>query len=316
MKRLLWSVLFWTSLATAQVVGPGFVNYVTSAPSGACSQGSQMRVVLGSGSVYTCQSGTWAQVGGAGGSGTVTSVLGTANQINSDGSTTTPTLSLSSTLVTPGTFSLGGNVISNITVSKASARITINATSNTAAVVFTSDAGSPNGFSIYKHSGGTSTTGVLGIFDDALNNDVILINDSPGAGTVQFQNGPSPIFSNGLISNTFSTGAAGAGNCGANGTAASPSVVTCGTQAAGTFSCATNASAATCTVNTTAVTANSDIFVQEVSDANSRLSITCNTAPTVVPAILLASKIAATSFTINMPTIAANPACFNYWIVN
>lgn len=62
----------------AQVVGPGFVNYVTSAPSGACSQGVPMQVVLGSGAVYTCQSGTWGQVSG-GGSGTVSS--GTTNTL-------------------------------------------------------------------------------------------------------------------------------------------------------------------------------------------------------------------------------------------
>ena len=40
----------------------------------------------------------------AGGSGTVTSVLGTANQITSDGNTATPTLSLPSVLTLPGTI--------------------------------------------------------------------------------------------------------------------------------------------------------------------------------------------------------------------
>lgn len=108
---------------------------------------------------------------------------------------------------------------------------------------------------------------------------------------------------------------ASATNCAGVGTAASPSIVTCTAAAAGAFSCATNASASTCTVNTTAVTANSEIFVTEVASEGTRLSVTCNTAPSVVPAILVASKGTGT-FTINMPTIAANPACFDYHVVN
>lgn len=105
-------------------------------------------------------------------------------------------------------------------------------------------------------------------------------------------------------------------NCAAVGTAASPSVASCSAAPAGAFSCATNASAATCTINTTAVTANSVIIVQEVASEGTRLSVTCNTAPTVTPSILLASKSAGVSFTINMPTITTNPACFDYWIIN
>ena len=105
-------------------------------------------------------------------------------------------------------------------------------------------------------------------------------------------------------------------NCAAVGTAASPSVASCVAASSGAFSCATNASAATCTINTTAVTANSEIFVEEVADEGTRLSVTCNTAPTVTPAILLATKTAGTGFTINMPTITVNPACFDYYIVN
>jgi GH24 family phage-related lysozyme (muramidase) len=104
--------------------------------------------------------------------------------------------------------------------------------------------------------------------------------------------------------------------CAANGTAASPSVVSCSAAPAGAFSCATNASAATCTINTTAVTANSIIIVQEVADEGTPLGVTCNTTPTVTPAILLATHTAATGFTINMPTITTNPACFNYWVIN
>jgi hypothetical protein len=105
-------------------------------------------------------------------------------------------------------------------------------------------------------------------------------------------------------------------NCAATGSAANPSLVSCAAASAGAFSCDVAASAGTCVVSTTAVTANSQIFVQLVSDEGTRLGVTCNTSPTTVAAILVAAKVAATSFTINMPTIAANPACFDYWVVN
>ena len=116
-------------------------------------------------------------------------------------------------------------------------------------------------------------------------------------------------------SQTFSTGT----NCAAVGTAASPSVAACGSAAAGHFSCATNATGATCKVNTTAVTANSQIFVFESDTAatGTALGVTCNTSTDVLPtSLLLASSIAATSFTINLGTVTTNPACFSYQIIN
>ncbi len=108
-------------------------------------------------------------------------------------------------------------------------------------------------------------------------------------------------------------------NCAANGTAANPSVVSCSGAAAGMFSCSATASTGTCTVNTTAVTANSEISItQDAADGGaSQLNVTCNTGNvlnTTKP--LLAAKVAATSFTINLGTVTTNPACFEYTIVN
>lgn len=105
-------------------------------------------------------------------------------------------------------------------------------------------------------------------------------------------------------------------NCTATGTAANPSVVSCSAAPAGAFSCDVAASAGTCTVNTTAVTANSEIAVHLNSYTGARLGVTCNTAPTAVPAIYVSAISAGTSFTINMPTITVNPACFDFTIVN
>lgn len=105
-------------------------------------------------------------------------------------------------------------------------------------------------------------------------------------------------------------------SCAAVGTAASPSVVSCGTAATGVFACDVAASAATCTINTTAVTAKSTITVQGTTSENSRLGVTCNTAPTVFPGILIATKTAGTGFTMNMPTVTVNPPCFEFSITN
>lgn len=106
-------------------------------------------------------------------------------------------------------------------------------------------------------------------------------------------------------------------NCSATGTAANPSVASCSSAAAGSFSCATNASTGTCVVNTTAVTANSEIFVTQRSDTTTgtRLGVTCNaTLSTAITEITAVT--AATSFTINLGTITTNPECFSYLIVN
>lgn len=66
----------------------------------------------GGGSVKVVYQGFPTSPGG-GGSGTVTSVLGTTNQINSDGNTVTPTLSIPSTFIAPGTLTVdNGNGIS------------------------------------------------------------------------------------------------------------------------------------------------------------------------------------------------------------
>ena len=134
---------------------------------------------------------------------------------------------------------------------------------------------------------------------------------------------PHGIVVQGSAPSDFGTGVTTVGkigtntNCSATGTAANPSVASCANASAGSFSCATNASGGTCTVNTTAVTANSEIFITQRTDTTTgtRLSVTCNTGiSTVLPVITAVT--AATSFTINLGTITTNPECFSYYIVN
>jgi hypothetical protein len=147
-------------------------------------------------------------------------------------------------------------------------------------------------------NGTTLGTNPLQIFSDQIQLGANINLTSSGSSTVSFTQ---------YLTNT---------NCAAVGTTANPSVASCAAASAGAFSCATNASAGTCQVNTTAVTANSEITVTENSSEGTRLGVTCNTSPSVVPAIILASKNVGASFTINAPTFITNPACFDYVIIN
>jgi hypothetical protein len=136
-----------------------------------------------------------------------------------------------------------------------------------------------------------------------------------GGGTLAV---PGPIGGTTPAAGTFTT-LLTATNCKGNGTAANPSVVTCSAAAAGMFSCDPAASTGTCQVNTTAVTANSEIqIIQDAADGGaSQLNVTCNTAlvtPSAKPILL--SKNTGVSFTINLGTVAANPGCFEYTITN
>ena len=105
--------------------------------------------------------------------------------------------------------------------------------------------------------------------------------------------------------------------CAAKGSAASPSLVTCGAALAGLFSCATNASAATCVISTTAVTANSVIEIESDSSLGPALSVTCNTtADSALTAPRVSARSAGTSFTIALGTFTTNPECFSYLVIN
>lgn len=91
------------------------------------------------------------------------------------------------------------------------------------------------------------------------------------------------------------------------------SPATCGSAAAGSVAMATGGS--TLVVNTTAVTANSQIFVMEDQSLGTRLGITCNTG--TGRNYVISARTSGASFTIkssNNPV--TNKACLSYWIVN
>ena len=108
-------------------------------------------------------------------------------------------------------------------------------------------------------------------------------------------------------------------NCAAVGTSASPSVAACTAASAGSVSCAV--AQTSCQVTTTAVTANSEIFLSQREDTTTgtRLGVTCNTTPsTVVADQDITAVVAGTSFTFaqTAPAGGVNPNCWSYHIVN
>jgi hypothetical protein len=69
----------WAQLGGQDGLQPTItIQYVASAPSGTCGNFSPLTVVIGTGALYTCQSGHWAAAGGGGG---VTSFFGNTGNI-------------------------------------------------------------------------------------------------------------------------------------------------------------------------------------------------------------------------------------------
>lgn len=110
-----------------------------------------------------------------------------------------------------------------------------------------------------------------------------------------------------LQSGKYNTGT----NCSSS---AAPAV--CGSAAAGSVVVA--AAATTVTVNTTAVTANSQIFLAADDTLGTKLSVTCNsTLATLIGGLAITARTAGTSFQITSgATPAVNPLCISYFIVN
>lgn len=95
---------------------------------------------------------------------------------------------------------------------------------------------------------------------------------------------------------------------------ASPAV--CGSASAGSVVIA--AAGTTVTVNTTAVTANSQIFLAADDTLGTKLSVTCNsTLATLIGGLAITARTGGTSFQITSgATPAVNPLCLSYFIVN
>lgn len=95
---------------------------------------------------------------------------------------------------------------------------------------------------------------------------------------------------------------------------ASPAV--CTSAAAGSVALPTGTNP-TLTVNTTAVTSNSQIFLNVDEGLGTKLSVTCNTTLSTLTNPVVTARVNGTSFTFTIgAVIASNPACVSYFIVN
>ena len=126
--------------------------------------------------------------------------------------------------------------------------------------------------------------------------------------TVPGADAAGDIRSDGAGTLTINPGVKTATNCNSS---ASPAV--CAAASAGSVAIANPAT--TVVVNTTAVTANSQVFVFEDSSLGTRLGVTCNTS--TGRTYTVSARTAATSFTITASaTPGANNACLSYLVVN
>jgi hypothetical protein len=96
--------------------------------------------------------------------------------------------------------------------------------------------------------------------------------------------------------------------------ATSPAI--CGSASAGSFVIAP--STTTVTVNTTAVTANSQILLQPDTSLGSKLAVTCNADAAIANfAPIVSARTAGTSFAVTITgSVATSPACYSYVIFN
>lgn len=97
---------------------------------------------------------------------------------------------------------------------------------------------------------------------------------------------------------------------------ASPAV--CGSASAGNAALPTNAVSSSIQINTTAVTANSQIFYATDDTLGTKLGVTCNsTVATLVGGLTVSARNAGVSFTIsNNVAVVTNPLCISYHIIN
>jgi hypothetical protein len=121
------------------------------------------------------------------------------------------------------------------------------------------------------------------------------------------------VSSAGLVSGTGADCSGTATNCSSS---VSPAV--CGSAAAGSILIPTGTTSSTLTVNTSAVTANSQIFFYPDDSLGTRLSVTCNsTLATLAGGSFISARTPGTSFTITFNgTIVANGVCGSYLVVN
>jgi hypothetical protein len=169
-------------------------------------------------------------------------------------------------------------------------------------LVSTLPTGTTNGIGSLVFNGGLFNAGA-GIWGGPGPSPAVVINNgssfSPALPTINLVS----LANGGMTSSKYAT----ATNC-----SSAASLAVCGSAAAGSVAIATSLSSVV--VNTTAVTANSQIIVTFDSSLGTKLGVTCNT--TAQEPYISARK-AGTSFTISVGSnFSMYPGCFSYSIIN
>ena len=288
------------------------------------------------------------------GSGTVTSASFTGGLISVATPTTTPAFTVAGTsggipyFASASTWASSAALTANVLVkgggagaAPSNSSVTDNGTTVSTTETYLSAAGTGSApaysFNTQTGSGMYLVTGNSDIRLARQGADIIAISASPAGLQINGSNslvlcaaGFSPCDANfsRLSASVIGVGTGAVGNVGGSlesakyltgtncSSSASPAV--CGSAAAGSAALPTNAVSSSIVVNTTAVTANSQIFVQSDDTLSTKLGVTCNsTVATLVGGLTISARTAGTSFTIaNNVAVVTNPLCVNYWIVN
>lgn len=148
----------------------------------------------------------------------------------------------------------------------------------------------------------TNCTGGTG-HNYVLNDDLSTTSLDNSSGFYRYGgNGGNP---GALSSNLFATTT----NCNVN----SVSPAACGAAASGVFVVPTTTT--TYTVNTTAVSANSRIILQPITDNSGITGVPTCAAVAVTSSFGPSARVAGTSFTLSLPSTTGT-TCWNYWIIN
>lgn len=252
-----------------------------------------------------------------GGAGTGAAAFGTTGLLAADvvfvgGSSSTTGVSQGGIQIAP---SLSGTTQSTGLIVRADVPVSTTIATNGGIVIQTPTIGGGGAITnyrglIFSKAPVVSTSAHAIEFDGSTSGSTFL--DGPAVGgsnvvTLPAATGTVQVSGNPISGTTYNT----ATNCSSS---ASPAV--CGAAASGSVVVA--AGATTVTVNTTAVTANSQIFIQPDDSLGTKLSVTCNTTGTLLDAqAWVSARTAATSFVVTLNAApSVNPECFSYFIVN
>lgn len=273
MKRLLLLIVLCLSCQAAAQNANTFTVRFAGVPSGPCSV-FMLGVNNAANTEYNCGTdGLWHLIG-TGGSGTVTSVSGTANQIDVATGTTTPVISIDPTFTFPGTVTNNLSIF-GATTSAQLAGIISNET-GTGLLVFatnpaltTPDLGTPSAATLTNATGLPISSGVSGLGTGVATflatpssaNLATTVTDETGSGALVFGTAPTITLANGTAL-PISTGVSGLGTGVATflATPSSANLISAVTDETGTGSLVFSASPTfTGTLSAATITATSNV---------------------------------------------------------